>query len=150
MSVVNLQKQMLTFPQPPELVDFKFGGVTIEVTKDGNVTIKGAKKLSIEADDFSVEAERIKFHAKESLDVDVDGDIYMGSSTHMIMQAPRLDHNPHEGRKTGYKVANTIKKLIRTFENYYPSWRDPEGVYVEKPRAAVPQCKCGKCDASES
>lgn len=138
----------------------EFGGVDIEITKDGNVTIKGAKNFSVEAEDFSIDAERISFHAKESLDVNVNGDIYLGSSTHMIMQAPRIDHNPKKDRKSGYKIADEIKKLIRTFANYYPSWRDPKHVYDSKTdevRLMLPSdklethtCKCGKCDASKS
>jgi hypothetical protein len=128
---------------PPDHVDFSFGGVTVRITEDGNVNITGAKNLAFEG-------EKISFHATESLDMNVDGDVYIGTSTHLILQAPRIDQNPDKDRKTGYKVADKIKKLIRTFENYYPSWRDPEGMYVEKPRAAVPQCKCGKCSASES
>lgn len=145
MSKLKLVTSQIAPPSPRESVDFKFGGVTVEVTKDGNVNISGAKNLAFEG-------EKISFHAKESLDFDVNGDIYVGSSTHLIMQAPRIDHNA-EKRGTGYKVADKIKKLIRTFENYYPSWRDPEGMYVEKPRVEKPRvtnCQCGKCNASES
>jgi hypothetical protein len=142
-------KLLPTLPQQPKSADFSFGGVTIRVTRDGNVTIKGAKNLSVKSEDFSVDAKRISLHAEESLDVNVNGDIYLGSSTHVITQAPRIDHNPKKDRKSGYKIADEIKKLIRTFANYYPSWRDPKGMYVEQPPIKH-ACKCGKCDASKS
>lgn len=111
------QSNSVAVPKEIEKMNFNFGGVTIEVTAEGDVNISGANNLSFDAN-------KISFHAVESMDINVDGDVYVGSSTHIINQAPRVDINPDAGRKTGYKTAESIKKLIRTFDGYYESWRD--------------------------
>jgi hypothetical protein len=70
------------------------GGVTIKIDKDNNVVVSGHNKLLFQNDDVEIDAKRIKIHASESFDLDVDGKIYMGSSEHIEQQSMRIDLNP--------------------------------------------------------
>jgi uncharacterized protein (TIGR00266 family) len=60
----------------------------------------GIIELDIDGD-FDLQADNINMRAK-SLNMDVDGDIYIGSSTHLTQQAPRIDLNP-KVLSTGYR-----------------------------------------------
>jgi pectate lyase len=85
----------------PSLVETK-SGIKIYIDKDNNVTIYGQRSIKLDIDgDFDLQADNINMRAK-SLNMDVDGDIYIGSSTHMIQQAPRIDLNP-KVLSTGYR-----------------------------------------------
>lgn len=70
------------------------GGVTIKIDKDNNVVVSGQNKLLFQNDDVEIDAKRVKIHASESFDLDVDGKIYMGSSEHIEQQSMRIDLNP--------------------------------------------------------
>ena len=85
----------------PSLVETK-SGIKIYIDRDNNVTIYGQRSIKLDIDgDFDLQADNINMRAK-SLNMDVDGDIYIGSSTHMIQQAPRIDLNP-KVLSTGYR-----------------------------------------------
>jgi hypothetical protein len=85
----------------PSLVESK-SGINIYIDKDNNVTIYGQRSIKLDIDgDFDLQADNINMRAK-SLNMDVDGDIYIGSSTHMVQQAPRIDLNPSV-LSTGYR-----------------------------------------------
>ena len=85
----------------PSLVETT-SGIKIYIDKDNNVTIYGQRSIKLDIDgDFDLQADNINMRAK-SLNMDVDGDIYIGSSTHMIQQAPRIDLNP-KVLSTGYR-----------------------------------------------
>ena len=85
----------------PSLVETK-SGIKIYIDKDNNVTIYGQRSIKLDIDgDFDLQADNINMRAK-SLNMDVDGDIYIGSSTHLVQQAPRIDLNP-KVLSTGYR-----------------------------------------------
>lgn len=93
------------------------GGVTIRVDSNRNVTIEGQNSLSFKCEgDVDFDADHINLHARKGMTMNVDGEVYMGSSKHIIQQAPRIDLNPFE-RTTGYygniksKVLNFYKSL---------------------------------------
>ena len=101
--VITRDKELLNtiVVEGPSLVETK-SGVFIYIDKDNNVTIYGQNSIKLDIDgDFDLCADNINMRAK-SLNVDVDGDIYMGSSTHMVHQAPRIDLNP-KVLSTGYR-----------------------------------------------
>ena len=95
----------------PKEYSFSYGGVTISVNKEGEVTIRGAKSLNVESDDFSVESKRVSIRATESYDLNVDGKVYIGASEPITIQSQKIDLNPYlgidsEGKeyaKSGYK-----------------------------------------------
>lgn len=70
------------------------GGVTVKIDKDNNVIVSGQNKLLFQNDDIEIDAKRVKIHASESFDLDVNGKIYMGSSEHIEQQSMRIDLNP--------------------------------------------------------
>lgn len=70
------------------------GGVTIKIDKNNNVIVSGQNKILFQNDDIEFDAKRVKIHASESFDLDVDGKIYMGSSQHIEQQSMRIDLNP--------------------------------------------------------
>jgi hypothetical protein len=78
------------------------GGVTIKIDNDNNIIISGQNRLLFQNDTIDIEANDINIHAKNSLNFDVDGKIYIGSSTHIEQQAPRIDLNP-KILSTGYR-----------------------------------------------
>lgn len=79
------------------------GGVTIRIDRDRNVTIEGQNSLSFRCEgDVDFDAEHINLHARRGLTMNVDGEVYMGSSKQIIQQAPRIDLNPYEGMVSGY------------------------------------------------
>ncbi len=79
------------------------GGVTIHIDADNNVIVAGSNKLKFEINgDLELDAKNINMHASESFNLDVDGDIHIGSSTHLTQQAPRIDLNP-KVLSTGYR-----------------------------------------------
>lgn len=91
------------------------GGVTIRIDKDKNVTIEGQNSLSFRCDgDVDFDAEHINLHARKGLTMNVDGEVYMGSSKHIIQQAPRIDLNPFVST-TGYY--GNIKDQVFKFFN---------------------------------
>lgn len=79
------------------------GGITLHIDSDNNVTIEGHKSLKFSCDgDLDFDAKNINLHASKSLNIDVNGDIHIGSSTNIVEQAPRIDLNPKE-LTSGYK-----------------------------------------------
>jgi hypothetical protein len=79
------------------------GGVSIRIDVDNNVIVRGQSKLMLEVNgDLELDAKNITMHASESFNLDVDGDIHIGSSTHLVQQAPRIDLNP-KVLSTGYR-----------------------------------------------
>jgi len=89
------------------------GGVTIRIDSNKNITIEGQNSLSFKCDgDLDFDAEHINLHARKGMTMNVDGEVYMGSSKHIIQQAPRIDLNPYE-RTTGYY--GNIKNNVLTF-----------------------------------
>ena len=70
------------------------GGVTIKIDKNNNVIVSGQNKILFQNDDIEFDAKRVKIHASESFNLDVDGKIYMGSSEHIEQQSMRIDLNP--------------------------------------------------------
>jgi diacylglycerol kinase family enzyme len=81
------------------------GGVTIRIDEDNNLIVSGQKKLSFSGDNVHIDAKNINLHASESFNLNVDGEIYMGSSTHIEQQAPRIDLNP-KILTSGYRGKN--------------------------------------------
>ena len=101
--VITRDKELLNtiVVEGPSLVETK-SGVFIYIDKDNNVTIYGQRSIKLDIDgDFDLQADNINMRAK-SLNMDVDGDIYIGSSTHLVQQAPRIDLNP-KVLSTGYR-----------------------------------------------
>lgn len=70
------------------------GGVTIKIDKDNNILVSGHNKLMFQNDDVEIDAKRVKIHASESFDLDVNGKIYIGSTDHIEQQSMRIDLNP--------------------------------------------------------
>lgn len=70
------------------------GGVTIKIDENNNVIVSGQNKILFQNDDIEFDAKRVKIHASESFNLDVDGKIYMGSSEHIEQQSMRIDLNP--------------------------------------------------------
>lgn len=92
------------------------GGVTIRIDKDKNVTIEGQNSLSFRCEgDLDLDAEHINLHARKGMTMNVDGEVYMGSSKHIIQQAPRIDLNPYEGMVSGY-YGNIKGKVLQFFD----------------------------------
>lgn len=86
----------LKFRETEELSKaLSFGGVTISITKDGEVTIHGAKSLKIDSEDFDLQARKVSIRATESYDLDVDGKLYIGSSEPVTIQSTKIDLNPN-------------------------------------------------------
>jgi len=91
------------------------GGVTIRIDKDKNITIEGQNSLSFRCEgDVDFDAENINLHARKGMTVNVDGEVYMGSSKQIIQQAPRIDLNPYEGMVSGY-YGNIKSKVLEYF-----------------------------------
>jgi hypothetical protein len=91
------------------------GGVTIHIDKDKNITIEGQNSLSFRCEgDVDFDAGHINLHARKGMTMNVDGEIYMGSSKHIIQQAPRIDLNPYEGMVSGY-FGNIKGKVLEFF-----------------------------------
>lgn len=92
------------------------GGVNIRIDKDKNVTIEGQNSLSFRCEgDLDLDAEHINLHARKGMTMNVDGEVYMGSSKHIIQQAPRIDLNPYEGMVSGY-YGNIKGKVLQFFD----------------------------------
>jgi hypothetical protein len=99
----------------PSIINVE-GGVTIRVDKDKNVTIEGHNSLKFCCDgDLDFDADNINLHARSGMTVNVDGEIYMGSSRHIIQQAPRIDLNPYDGIVSGY-YGNIKNKVLEIFD----------------------------------
>lgn len=107
-----MSKIALKFPlQEEQSRSISFGGVTISISKEGEVTITGAKSLNIESENFSLESKTVSIRATESYDLNVDGKVYFGSSEPITIQSQKIDLNPDvridsEGKKyaaSGYK-----------------------------------------------
>lgn len=92
------------------------GGVTIRIDRDKNITIEGQNSLSFRCEgDVDFDAEHINLHARKGLTMNVDGEVYMGSSKHIIQQAPRIDLNPYEGMVSGY-YGNIKNRVLQFFD----------------------------------
>jgi hypothetical protein len=90
-------------------------GVTIRIDKDKNITIEGQNSLSFRCEgDVDFDAEHINLHARKGMTMNVDGEVYMGSSKHIIQQAPRIDFNPYDGMVSGY-FGNIKGKVLEFF-----------------------------------
>ena len=81
------------------------GGVTIKIDKDNNVIVSGQNKLCFQNDTIEFDAKKIKMHASESFDLDVDGKIYVGARDQIEQQAIRIDLNP-KIMTSGYRGKN--------------------------------------------
>lgn len=91
------------------------GGVRIFVDTNNNVTIYGQNSLSIHSEgDLDIDAKNVNIHARESMVMSVDGDVYLGSSSHIIQQAPRIDLNPNI-ESSGYygNIKNRVLKMFK-------------------------------------
>lgn len=82
----------------------------IFIDKDGNLTIRNALRVLIKSDDIDFDGRNINFHASESLNIDVDGSVYIGSSDIITQQARKLYLNPQKGT-SGYR-GKFIGKVI--------------------------------------
>lgn len=92
------------------------GGVTIRIDSNKNITIEGQNSLSFRCDgDVDFDAEHINLHARKGMTMNVDGEVYMGSSKHIIQQAPRIDLNPYEGIVSGY-FGNIKGRVLEFFD----------------------------------
>lgn len=92
------------------------GGVTIRIDNNKNITIEGQNSLSFRCEgDVDFDAEHINLHARKGLTMNVDGEVYMGSSKHIIQQAPRIDLNPYEGMVSGY-YGNIKNRVLQFFD----------------------------------
>ena len=95
-------------------------GITIRVSEDKTVEIIGAKNVIFESENVDFKSKNINFDATESMNINVDGTLYVGSSEHIINQAPRIDLNPYcdgpNGKSfSGYfsKTKNLVLDLFR-------------------------------------
>lgn len=97
----------------PKVIEIE-DGVKIHVDTDNNIVIEGHNGIKFKCPgDIEFEAENINMHAK-SMITSVDGDVYVGSSTHIVHQAPRIDLNP-KVLTTGY-YGNIKKKVLDLFD----------------------------------
>jgi hypothetical protein len=78
------------------------GGVSIHIDDNNNIVVSGQNKLMFHGDDVEIDTKRMKIHASESFDLDVDGKVYIGSSEHIEQQSMRIDLNP-KIMTTGYR-----------------------------------------------
>lgn len=99
-------------------------GVTVSINPDGTVDVSGAKEMRFESESMNFKAKDINMDAENSFNLNVDGTAYIGSSKHIIQQAPRIDFNPHcdgpHGKSySGYfaKTKNIILDFFRNEKN---------------------------------
>lgn len=88
-------------------------GVKIHIDTVGNIEVEGNENIAFKTKgDIDFDAENINMHAK-SMVMNIDGDVYVGSSTHIIQQAPRIDLNP-KVLTTGYygNIKNNVLKFF--------------------------------------
>jgi hypothetical protein len=80
------------------------GGVTIQIDRHNNVTITGLDNVKINSkNDLNLDAKKINMRAEE-LNIDIDGDVYLGSSNSIFQQTPRIDLNFYGNNKSGYRA----------------------------------------------
>lgn len=97
----------------PQLIELE-DGVTIKIDSNKNILIEGQNGIKFKCiGDIDFDADTINMHAK-TMTMSVDGDVYMGSSTHIIQQAPRIDFNPNV-LSSGY-YGNIKKKVLDMFK----------------------------------
>lgn len=97
-------------------------GVTVSIDPDGTVKIIGARTIDFVSEEINFFSKNINFDATESMNINVDGTVYVGSSQHIINQAPRIDLNPYcDGPKSfsGYfsKTKNLVLDMFRRVKN---------------------------------
>lgn len=108
----------------PTSVIYEAFGVKIKVNKNGTVEVSNAKKISFESDDLNFKAKNINLDATKSFNLNVKGTAYIGSSDHIIQQAPRIDFNPycdgpHGKSFSGYfaKGKNLVLEMFKKMGN---------------------------------
>ena len=90
----RIKTDYLKISDRPAIIEVE-GGVTIHIDTNNDVTIKGHNNLDFDCKgDLNFNAKNINIRGSESFNLDVNGDIYVGSSTHIIEQAPMIDFNP--------------------------------------------------------
>ena len=95
------KEEIITIDRP-SIINVR-GGVKIYIDEENNIEIYGHKSLNFKVDgDINFDGKNINLRASESYSLNVDGDVYVGSSTHIIEQAPRIDLNP-KIMTSGYK-----------------------------------------------
>lgn len=108
------------------------GGVKIHIDKDNNITIYGQNSIKFYSEgDLDIGARNVSIHATESMVMAVDGDVYIGSSSHIIQQAPRIDLNPKKD-SSGY--FGNIKSRVLEMFNYLKIKRLSKRIYCEEIR----------------
>lgn len=101
----------------PTVVEVK-NGVKIHIDENGNIEVEGNNNISFKCQgNMDFDAENINMHAK-SMIMNIDGYVYMGSSKHIIQQAPRIDLNPFI-QTTGYygNIKNKVLQFYKTITN---------------------------------
>lgn len=77
----------------PKVIEVE-DGVIIKIDADNNIIIEGQKSIKFKCEgDMDFDANTINMHAK-AMNMCIDGDVYLGSSSHLVHQAPRIDLNP--------------------------------------------------------
>ena len=112
----------------PTVVEVK-SGVKIHIDPDGNIEVEGNKNITFKTSgNMDFDAENINMHAK-SMIMNIDGYVYVGSSKHIIQQAPRIDFNPFENT-TGYY--GNIKEQVLNFYRYITNTKKPSKYICEE------------------